>query len=173
VSFGNTDAVTSAQTWNDFGAPFYVMVRTFVRAALTVAAGVEVEFAQDASLVVAPGGSLRVSGSQVAPVALRGREDLVGYWKGIEYGTAWSANVLEWVSLSNAGSSAWFGSADNTATLHVGTGGVVSLRNVTFPRTGGYAVIVRSGRAIACSAVDDGGFRYFSSAAGSASSVCP
>jgi hypothetical protein len=173
VSFGNTDAVTTAQTWHDFGAPFYVTVRTFVRAPLAIAAGSEIEFAQNASLLVTAEGSLRATGNAAAPVAFRGGEDLVAYWQGIEYNTVSANNALEHVSFSNAGSAAWSGGANSVATMNVTADGSVSLANVSFRRTGGYAIIVRSGAVISCSAVDHGGFMYFISAANSASSTCP
>jgi hypothetical protein len=173
VSFNNTDAVTADQTWNDFDAPFYVPTRTSIQAALTIAAGTEVEFAQDASLVVSQGGSLRAAGNAEHRIVFRGGEDLVGYWQGIEYGTVSADNVLTDVVLRNAGSRAWFGGGDSTAAMHVTDTGLVTLTNVAFEQSGGYAAIVRSRGTIRCSGVDDGGYRYYASALRSAQPTCP
>ncbi len=132
VTFGNTDRVLNAQTWNNFGAPFYVTTRTFVEAPLTIAAGTALEFAQDASLLVTNGGALRANGSAVSPVVFRGGQDLIGYWKGIEYDTFSADNVLSNVVFSNAGSEAWTGGANSTSTVHVTADGLLALSNVTF-----------------------------------------
>jgi hypothetical protein len=173
VSFGNTDAVTTAQTWNDFHAPFYVTTRTFIQAPLVVAEGTEVAFAQDASFVVNQEGSLRAAGRDGNPVVFRGGEDLAGYWQGIQYGTTSAGNALEHVLLSNAGSRPWFGGGNSTATIDVESAGRVSLTNVTFARSGGFAVIVRGRGRLTCSTVDHGGFQYYDAVAQAARPTCP
>jgi Bacterial Ig-like domain (group 2) len=175
VSFGNTDNVRTAQTWHDFNAPFYVTTRTFVQAPLTIAAGVDVMFAQNASFIVNQGGSLRADGTDQDRITFRGGEDLVGYWQGIEYGTASAANVLDHADFMNAGSTAWFGGSNSIATLDITANGVVRLEDVTFDRTGGYAVIVRNGGDLSCTNVDDGGYLYYvySSGGGGSSAQCP
>lgn len=173
VSFGNTDTVTTAQTWADFDAPFYVAARTFVHAALSIAPGTELEFAQDASLRVAQGGSLNAAGTPAGPIVFRGGEDLVGYWQGISYDTVSASNVMTQVQVSNAGSQAWFGGANSTAAIHVTANGSLALTDVTFASSGGYAAIISSGGSISCSAVDDGGFQYYDSASTSAVASCP
>jgi hypothetical protein len=173
VTFGNNDAVETAQMWHDFGAPFYVTVRTFVNAPLTIGPGVELEFAQDASLRVTAGGSLNAVGTTLAPIAFRGGEDLVGYWFGIQYNTASASNVLTNVTVSNAGSGPWFGGSNSTGSMHVTGSGLAALTNVTFQKSGGYAIIVSSGGSVSCTNVDAGGFMYYSSASASATTICP
>ena len=162
-----------APVWQDFGAPFYVTTRTFVRGELTIAAGAEVEFAQDASLIVAAEGSLRAEGTAGSPIVFRGGEDLPGYWKGIEIGTVSAGNVLSNVLFRNAGSEAWFGGPNSTGTLHVSSTGLVALANVLFEQSGGYAVVVQHGGRIRCTAVNHGGFRFFAAAANAAVPTCP
>jgi len=175
VTFGNTDAVTTAQAWHDFDAPFYVTDRTFVQAPLTIDAGVELQFAQDASLVVNQGGSLTANGTAGNEVLFHGGQDLIGYWKGIEIGTAAAANSLDHVRFSNAGSQAWFGGNNSTATLHITTDGTLTLSEAAFAKTGGYAAIVRNGGYLACTNVNHGGVMYYvyTNAGGSAQQLCP
>lgn len=173
VTFSNNDAVTAAQTWPDQGVPYYVTDRTFVQAALTIAAGTEIEFAQNARLIVNSGGSLRAAGTASAPVVFRGGEDLAGYWMGIEYVTASASNALSQVLIANAGSGPWTGGANATGSLHVTATGAVALSSVTFAKSGGYAIIVRNGGAIACTAVEHGGFQIYDYASGSALGICP
>ena len=173
VAFGNTDTLTTAQTWFDFGAPFYVAARTTVGAALAIAPGTELEFAQDASLRVVQGGSLNATGTSAEPIAFRGGEDLVGYWQGIEYDSVSANNTLTQVLIRNAGSSAWFGGANSTASINLTADGSLSLTDVTFESTGGYAMIVWPGASLNCSAVDDGGFQYYDRATLMAVDTCP
>jgi Right handed beta helix region len=173
VSFGNNDALVTAQTWNDFNTPFYVTTRTFIQAPLTIADGTEVAFAQDASLIVNQQGALRAAGIDGNPVVFRGGEDLEGYWQGIEYGTASAGNALTYVIVSNAGSRPWFGGDNSTASIDVTSTGRVALEHVRFEKSGGHAVIVQGRGRIACSAVDHGGFQFYDSAARRALPGCP
>lgn len=172
VTFGNTDAVTTAQAWAHPATPFYVADRTFVQAALQIMPGTTVEFAQDASLVVNNGGPLSVGGT-TGTVTMKGGEDLAGYWKGVEYGTVSAQNVMSRVDISNAGSAAWFGGANSTGSVNITGSGSVALSDVRFAKSGGYAAIIASGGAISCSNVDHGGFRYINRAANAAVSLCP
>ncbi|MHB1327562.1 MAG: Ig-like domain-containing protein [Gemmatimonadales bacterium] len=160
VSFGNTDALVTAQTWRDFGTPFYVAVRTSVDAPLTIEAGTTIEFAADASLQVGEEGSLRAIGTVTDPIRFLGGENVPGYWSGIEYGSTAGANRLEHVLFRSAGSSQWFGGGNAAAALHVNGDGFVALQNVQFQQLVGYAAIVRNGGAMTCNAVDDGGFMF-------------
>ncbi|MEZ4457555.1 MAG: Ig-like domain-containing protein [Gemmatimonadales bacterium] len=161
VTFGNTDAVTTPQTWHRLEVPYHVGDRTFVKAGLTIAEGAELEFAQHASLQVTDAGSLKAVGSMTDPVIFRGAQNLVGYWQGIDYNTASVNNVIDYAVFRNAGSSAWFGGANATATINVNTNGTLSLTNTSFFSTGGFAGIVRNGGALSCSSVVDGGFDFW------------
>jgi hypothetical protein len=161
ISFGNNDAVTAAQTWRDFGTPFYVATRTYIRAPLAIEPGTEIEFAQDASLVLADLGAMQAVGTVNDRIQFRGGQDLVGYWKGIEFGTANLLNRLTHVDFANAGSSSWFGGGNSTGTLYVASTGLVTLEEVTFSKTGGYAAVVRPGGVLSCVNVNHGGFMYY------------
>ncbi|MEZ4589210.1 MAG: Ig-like domain-containing protein [Gemmatimonadales bacterium] len=161
VTFGNNDAVVAAQTWRALTVPYYVNTRTFIEAPLTIEAGTTVEFAQDANLVVTTGGSLKADGTPTAQVTFRGGQDLIGYWKGIEYNTASVDNVLDNVVFRNAGSDQWFGGASSISSLLVNSNGTLSLTNSSFAQTAGYAGIVRNGGTLACSGVNDNGYGFF------------
>lgn len=175
MTFGNTDAVSVAQTWRDFGVPFFVQNRTSIEAAVSIDEGVEFEFAQDASFMVEDEGSLRANGTAANPIAFSGREDLTGYWKGIEYATVSPLNVLRHVNIRNAGSEGWFGGANAIASINVTGDGSLALDTVSFELSGGYAVIVRPGGLLSCTDVTHNGFMFYiySSAGNGASSVCP
>jgi hypothetical protein len=161
VTFGNTDAVTMAQTWPALSSPYLVMDRTFIQAPLTIEAGAMLEFAQNANLVVTEEGSLRGQGEAGRRIRFSGSEDLTGYWKGIQYNTASAANVLAYVEISNAGSQAWFGGANSQSSVHVTANGSLALSNATFAKTTGYAVIVSGAGSLTCSNVNHGGFMLY------------
>ena len=161
VTFGNTDAVTMAQTWPALSSPYLVMDRTFIRAPLTIEAGAMVEFAQNANVVVTEEGSLRAQGEAGSRIRFSGSEDLTGYWKGIQYSTASAANVLAHVDISNAGSQAWFGGANSQSSVWVTADGSLALSNATFAKTTGYAVIVSAAGSLSCSNVNHGGFMLY------------
>jgi hypothetical protein len=173
VTYGNTDTVMNAATWKSFGAPFYVTNRTFVRAGLTIAAGVVVEFAQDASLIVDMGGTLTVAGTSDAKVTLRGGEDLVGYWKGVQIDTVSAMNTITQAVIADAGSAQWHGGAYSTAALHVTGDGSVALSTVTFAKSGGYAMVVESSGSASCSSVDGGAFQFYFADGDGAQATCP
>lgn len=174
VTFGNNDRVLASQTWSALAVPYRVMVRTFIAAPLSIEAGAVVEFAQSANFVVTESGTLSALGTVSSRIQFRGTEALSSYWKGIEFGTVSAANRFEYVDFLHAGSDAWFGGVNSTATLHVASAGSVALDNVTFGLTGGYAGIVRDGGSLTCVNVDDGGFQYYVYAGGSgAQPTCP
>jgi len=161
VTFGNNDAVQTAQTWRALPVPYFVNDRTFIQAPLTIEAGTTVEFAQDAHLIVTTGGSLKADGTPTSQIVFRGGQDLMGYWKGIEYNTASVDNLLDNVLFRNAGSDDWFGGSNAIATLLVNSNGTLSLTNAGFALTGGYAGIVRNGGVLTCGGVNDGGFDFY------------
>ncbi len=152
----NAPTVTTAQTWQAIGVPFYVTDPVFVEAALTIAPGTIVEFAQNARVETRESGSLRGAGTADNRVIFRGGEDVVGYWGGIRYNTLSANNALQYVDFLNGGSREWYGGGNAASTVWVDDDGNASLSNVTFARTGGYAMIIWNG-GVSCSAVNPGG----------------
>ncbi len=104
VTFGNNDAVSTAQTWPALTVPYRVSDRTFVRAPLTIAAGATLEFDQDVEFIVTDlNGALTIAGTTSERVRLVGSEDLVGYWRGILIQTASASNSIANATISNGG----------------------------------------------------------------------
>src|SRR5699024_825446 len=88
MSFGNLATVTVDQTWQDIGVPYRITDRTFVKAKLTLEAGVTVEFSEGSSLrVKADNGGLQTQGEEGAEVVFRGVEPVQAYWQGISIET--------------------------------------------------------------------------------------
>ncbi len=175
VTFGNNDRVEDAQTWQSLGVPYLVVDRTFVEAALTIEAGVTLEFAQGAHFIVTDEGSINAIGTALERITFRGREALAGYWKGIEVNTVSAANRFEFADFLHAGSSGWFGGSDSTGTLYVTQDGSVVINDVTVGLTEGYAAIVGNGGSLSCTAFDEGGFQIYVYEPGNnrAQATCP
>jgi hypothetical protein len=131
VTFGNNDAVTTAQTWPALEVPYRVTDRTNIDAPLTVAPGSVLEFEQDVSLIVDDGGSLDLTGTSADPIELRGVEAIRGHWQGVRISTDSPNNVFEHVILRDAGASAWSGNLDHVAALFLPEGRV-AITNSTF-----------------------------------------
>jgi hypothetical protein len=185
VSFGNNNAVTTAQTWEldnggAGGVSFLIMGRTLIRAPLTIVGRAFVDFAQGASLIVEQGGSLNAEGELftagptpvVRAVTFRGHEDLPGYWQGIQFATGSANNKLTHVQIFNAGSAQWHGGAYSTASVHVTADGRVALDSVLFDRSSGYAAVVQSGGILTCETVNSNGLQFYDVATGEAWDSC-
>jgi hypothetical protein len=140
VSFGNNDSVEDEQTWNAIGVPWRVEVRTFVKAPLTLAEGVTLEFNADASMIVEGEGRLTAVGTEAAPITFTGAEKIRGYWKGIQITTTGAANKLDHAVFEYAGSEAWTGGADTESTLRMDDGSSLSITNTTFRESANYGI---------------------------------
>jgi len=94
-------------------------------------------------------------------VIFRGGEDINGYWQGIQYNTVSTGNALVHTVVSNAGSAPWFGGNNSRGAVHVTEDGSLSLTNVTFQKSGSYAMIIALEGVATCAGVDHGGFLIF------------
>lgn len=145
VGFGNTDAVSTAQTWVDVGVPLEVQDRMFVEAPLTIDPGAELTFRADVSMIVRNGGSLTAQGTADAPISFSSTENLPGFWKGIQIQTVSTDNVFDRVTFENGGSEAWTGGADSRAMVYLDAGSKAVFTNSTFRGSGHYALWVPAG----------------------------
>ena len=80
-----THDITEALTWTRLASdvPYRFDGVAKVTAALTVAAGVTVEFVEDGELRVTDGGSIVADGTSAAPITFTGTEAVRGHWRGI------------------------------------------------------------------------------------------
>jgi len=155
VAFSNADTISHDQTWAALAVPYLVTDGVSVKAKLTIAAGAEVDFSQDASVIVETGGSLSATGTSEDRV-LFAQDPASGwtsaFWKGIQFKSLTSDNALEHTTVSYSGSAQWYGGGDAAAALYVT--GSLALTDVIVDHSGGYGVIVEGGGALTCSNVD-------------------
>lgn len=114
---------------------------------LTINPGVVLEMGSNSELNTYNSGTatgrIKALGTASEPIIIKGVEDVVGYWKGINIGTN-QTNELTYVLLSNAGSA-----AVNTLDPDYITGifvtkaaqGRASITNCTISKSGGYGLV--------------------------------
>jgi hypothetical protein len=90
------------------------------RGALTINAGAVLEFEANSGLQIPATGSLTVNGTAADRVIFKGRQSILGYWRGIHLRSL--GNSMNYVTIRDAGSSS-FSYADNTAKAGITIGG--------------------------------------------------
>ena len=145
VAFGNTDVVSTAQTWAAIGVPFEVQTRMFVEAPLSIDPGAELTFLADVSMIVRNGGTLTADGTPEDTITFSSAENLPGFWQGLRIETVSTDNVFDYVVFENGGSAAWFGGSDAMAMVLVDSNSKAVFTNSTFRGSGSYAMRVSGG----------------------------
>lgn len=116
-------------------------VHTVDSGTLTLESGVLIEFAADAGLRVASGGTLRTEGTGSDPVFLRGRQHQRAFWQGLRFNdSAGTTNLLENAVIEHAGASTWHGGDVSRGGLFV-TGSAVEIRGSTLREHGQAGVV--------------------------------
>jgi hypothetical protein len=146
VTFGNNDAVTTAQTWPALEVPYRVTDRTNIDAPLTIAAGARLEFDQDVEFIVDDAGTLTLAGTETDRVVLAGSEDLNGYWRGVLILTASASNVFSYATISNGGSP----SSLEDANVELLNGTLTLTGNVDLTNSGGYGIYLTDSALSGC-----------------------
>ena len=96
-------------TWIPQAAPYRITrtIRIGNDAHVEILAGTELVFASEVGLHPHQG-TLAISGTEDAPVRMRGQEPERGYWLGVEYRNSRSTqNQVDYLILEDAGSSRW------------------------------------------------------------------
>ncbi len=153
VGLNSETKVNLSGEWAALEVPFFLSNRLRINNDLSLAAGAHVQVAQDVEILVAPEASLGAAGTAGDQVIIEGREDIAGYWRGINYASTSADNLLSYTQLRNAGSDEWAG-PDSKASLYIGKlshDGSATLSNVTLGNSDGYAVLIREGSSISCS----------------------
>jgi len=118
-------SITANETWRAVDSPHIVRGSIEVTGAgaptLTLEAGVEIRFEQDAELRITQG-ALRAMGTQEAPVQMVSSQSTPtkGHWRGLVFAVAGSTSELNHVTLSHCGRSS-------------GEGACVALKNQAAP----------------------------------------
>jgi hypothetical protein len=131
--------VVSDQTWPGIDVRYHVAASIGTNALLTLAPGVEMEFAQDVGMSVNASGGLAAIGTEEAPILLTGAVQEPGYWTRLYIGyTNHPENALKYVTIEYAGGTNSSANLilDGSSAEPVG----VSIDNCTFRQSGGCGV---------------------------------
>lgn len=112
-----------------------------ITAALTIEAGVVIEFAENAGLGIYDNGSIKAIGETEKNIVLRGAQDVSGFWRGIHIETRSVNNVLNHVEIRNAGSNYVY-CCNDKASLFL-KGGLLALDNTLITDGGGSGLVVK------------------------------
>lgn len=155
VMAGNTKAAVhvtrgrleTTASWQALDVPYQVAPSGGVEegGALTLEAGVEVQFEQDATLHTRDG-SISVLGTADAPVMLMGVEDIAGYWGGLAFQSLSTSNVVQNAVIANAGGKNF----QNNEFAVVVTGqtttrGSLDISDTVISKSGGGGIVVYAG----------------------------
>ncbi|MDW3649333.1 MAG: hypothetical protein R8P61_19855 [Bacteroidia bacterium] len=99
------DDVTEESRLKKLNIPYELEGAVYdIKEKLTIDAGVELQMNENAGIGVFDQGALKVEGTDLEPVIMKGRESLRGYWRGIHIETNSLSNILDHLQVSNAGS---------------------------------------------------------------------
>ncbi len=133
------------QTWPVLSVPFEVGSRNVVGATLTLNAGTEFIFRQDAGLNFSGDGRLNADASGGDPIRFQGTEEISGFWAGISFDNSLSPNnVLNNVLIENGGSRGWAGGERSQAGLRLARASLVDVTDTTITGSGKYGVSVEN-----------------------------
>jgi hypothetical protein len=111
-----------------------------VTAALTLEAGVSIQFVDGAGLSIEETGSINAIGNGTSPILLQGTNgNAVGSWRGIIIYSDKTANALNYVTIKGAGSDE-FNSNGERGSLVVYADSKVSIDNCTFENSAAYGL---------------------------------
>lgn len=100
--------------------------------AITLSAGTVVVAAANASLLIQEQGSLRVNGTEDAPVRFEGVSSGAGTWRGIGFTNSPSGeNELSWLEIDGAGGAQWNGADESGGALFAEGGTRVAADHIT------------------------------------------
>ncbi len=131
----------------DPNVPDYIAPKTvIVSAALTIKPGVIIAFASDTRFdIQSEGGEIIARGTAEEKIRFTGKESSKGYWRGLVIYSASSANVLEHVEISYAGSYFTLNDIKAGLTLFGNSGALLSLLNCTLHHNDGYGLHAAAG----------------------------
>lgn len=121
-------------TWLAHDVPWFIDLSVRVTGEVTIAAGAELVFDDDAGITVGDSitdpGDLTIGEAGGDTVVMRGDSAVAGFWRGLRfYGS--QANSITNATISDAGSSRWSGAPESQAGIHITGGGSLAVADLT------------------------------------------
>lgn len=135
--------VTTDLSWPKATIPYRVESVLDVTARVDIEEGAEIVFEENGGIGVYDNGILNASGTASEKIIFRGVEDLQGYWRGIHIETQSLSNVLNHVSVLNAGRTYIY--CCNIKAGVLAKGGRLSMTNSQIANSGGCGISITNG----------------------------
>ncbi len=128
--------ITSPTTWADRGEgiDYILNCDLVVSAKLTIAPGVVIQCANNASITIESNGAIVAVGNASAPIIFQGESALAGIWQGLFIRSNSPENELRYCTISHAGSGSFDGS-DVKAAIRLRQSSLVKILNSTISKS--------------------------------------
>jgi len=136
------DAFTTAMTLTnnpDKPVDYYIDCVMEANAAITIEAGVVIEFADDAGIQVNETGTLSINGTASEKVILRGKNQVTGAWKGLLYDSPNTQNQITHTEIHHAGGSTFNSNGDQAAII-IWSDTKLDMDNILIQNSGMYGI---------------------------------
>lgn len=138
--------VEEATTWGADCSTVEVLRAISVEAALVIVPGTTVRSDQDVDIHINPDGSLNAAGTESEPIVFEGMETDRGFWSGISISSRDPANVLRYVTITDAGGEGWHFHPYNLTITGTSTSeGRVLMENVEIRDGAGIGLVLLEG----------------------------
>lgn len=125
---------------------YIVNASVAVNAELEIKPGVVIGFARDTRLEINDnGGVLIAKGDSANPIRFIGKETTKGFWSGVIFRSASSANTLEYVQVLHAGSKPLYSTTKSGMAVMGGSKAEVNIKHCLFEQNAGYGLYIQQG----------------------------
>jgi K319L-like, PKD domain len=143
--WSNSNDIVGTHMWLNLNVPYRFQSKIEdIAGALTIEAGTTIISAQNGGLQVITGGSINATGTANQAITFKGEQDIVGFWRGLRFNAASSSNILDFVTVTNGGSSGFDG-GNRQANIEVGPSGTAIVTNSTISKGGDAGIRVQVG----------------------------
>lgn len=122
-------------TLNAMGAPYFFDA-LYVEGELTVNEGVSMVFKKNSGFHISGGATIKLLGTEAAPIVISGLENKAGYWEGIEFKSDDSENIFKNVVISDGN--------ERCLIVDYYDGQYLAVENLTIKNAKEYGLIVRT-----------------------------
>ncbi len=141
IAIFNSD-VDNAISWSKTNVPYLIDDGVIdIKEKVEIEHGAEIVFAENAGLGVYDNGVFNAVGTSGENIIFRGKNNIVGFWRGIHIETNSQENVLDYCNLSNAGSNYVY--CCNVKTAILADDGLLKVTNCSIENSGGCGLAIK------------------------------
>lgn len=146
VAIFNSD-VDNAINWNKTNVPYLIDDGVIdIKDRVDLEKGTEIVFAENAGLGIYDNGIFNAVGTSGENIIFRGKNNVVGFWRGIHLETNSQDNILDHCQILNAGSNYVYCCNGKAAVF--AKAGQLSLTNSVMSKSGGCGLLIKAGATV-------------------------